>query len=54
VDRANAVKTMLVNDGIAAERISTQGNGQDRPVASNDTDQGRAQNRRIELTVTQK
>ena len=54
LDRANAVKAMLVNDGIGANRISTQGFGQDRPVASNDTQQGRAQNRRTELTVTQK
>jgi outer membrane protein OmpA-like peptidoglycan-associated protein len=54
VDRANAVKTILVSDGVAAERIATQGFGQDRPVASNDTEEGRAQNRRTELTVTRK
>ena len=54
VDRANAVKTILVSDGVAAERIATQGFGQDRPVASNDTEDGRAQNRRTELTVTRK
>ena len=52
--RANTVKTMLVNDGVASNRISTQGLGQERPIASNDTEQGRAQNRRTELTVTQK
>jgi len=54
LDRANTVKAMLVNDGVEANRISTQGFGQERPVASNDTEQGRAQNRRTELTVTQK
>lgn len=54
LDRANAVRTMLVNDGIAADRVSTQGFGQDRPIASNASEQGRAQNRRTELTVTQK
>lgn len=54
LDRANAVKAMLVSNGVAANRISTQGFGQERPLASNDTDQGRAQNRRIELTVTQR
>lgn len=54
VDRANAVKAMLVGNGVAATRISTQGFGQSRPITSNDTEQGRAQNRRIELTVTQK
>jgi outer membrane protein OmpA-like peptidoglycan-associated protein len=52
--RANAVKNMLVNNGVASNRISTQGLGQERPIASNDTEQGRAQNRRTELTVTQK
>jgi K(+)-stimulated pyrophosphate-energized sodium pump len=54
LNRANTIKGMLVNDGIAQNRISTQGFGQDRPVASNDTDQGRAENRRLELTVTRK
>jgi len=54
LDRANNVKAMLVNDGVAANRISTQGMGEERPIASNDTEQGRAQNRRTELTVTQK
>jgi outer membrane protein OmpA-like peptidoglycan-associated protein len=52
--RADAVKVMLVSQGVAADRITTQGFGQDRPVASNDTEEGRAHNRRIELTVTQK
>jgi OOP family OmpA-OmpF porin len=54
LDRANAVKAMLVNQGVPAERISTQGFGQDRPVASNDTEEGRARNRRTELTVVSK
>ena len=54
LDRANTVKAMLVNDGIGANRISTQGFGQERPIASNTTEQGRSQNRRTELTVTQK
>jgi outer membrane protein OmpA-like peptidoglycan-associated protein len=53
-DRANAVKGMLVNQGVAADRISTAGYGQDRPVASNDNEEGRARNRRLELTVTKK
>lgn len=52
--RANAVKAMLVSDGIDANRISTAGYGQDRPLASNDSAEGRAKNRRTELTVTNK
>jgi OmpA-OmpF porin, OOP family len=54
LDRANAVKQMLVDRGIAADRIATSGYGQDRPMASNDTEEGRAKNRRLELTVIQK
>jgi OmpA-OmpF porin, OOP family len=53
-DRANAVMGMLVNQGVAPDRITTAGYGQDRPVASNDTEEGRARNRRLELTVTKK
>ncbi|MDQ2711437.1 MAG: OmpA family protein [Acidobacteriota bacterium] len=52
LDRANAVKNMLVQGGVNASRISTDGEGQDKPVAPNDTDEGRAKNRRTELTVT--
>jgi OmpA-OmpF porin, OOP family len=54
LDRANAVKQVLVSGGIAGDRIATAGYGQDRPIASNDTDEGKAKNRRLELTVTQK
>jgi len=54
VNRANAVKDILVRDGVAAERITTQGHGQDQPVATNETEQGRLQNRNAELTVTRK
>ncbi|HEY6270751.1 MAG TPA: OmpA family protein [Terriglobales bacterium] len=53
-DRANAVMGLLVNQGVAADRIATAGYGQDHPVASNDTEEGRARNRRLELTVTRK
>ena len=47
--RAEAVKLYLAAGGIAVDRLTTQGFGQDQPVASNDTALGRAQNRRVEL-----
>jgi outer membrane protein OmpA-like peptidoglycan-associated protein len=50
--RAEAVKQLLVQAGVEAERLQAQGHGADRPVASNDTADGRARNRRIELVVT--
>ncbi len=50
--RANAVRDYLVAGGIAPTRISVEGFGKSNPVASNDTADGRAQNRRVELRVT--
>ena len=47
--RADAVKQWLVDHGIVANRLQTRGYGATRPAASNDTDTGRAQNRRIEF-----
>lgn len=50
--RANAVKAFLVDrGGVAGERLTTRGYGFDRPLASNDTDEGRAQNRRVEFLI---
>ena len=49
--RAEAVATYLAKAGLAAERFSTTGFGSSQPVASNDTDEGKAQNRRIEFLV---
>ncbi len=51
VDRANAVKNLLAQGGIDPGRITTAGFGDQRPVASNDTEEGRARNRRTELIV---
>ena len=48
--RAEAVKARLGAAGVAGTRVSTQGFGADNPTASNDTPEGRAQNRRIEVT----
>jgi outer membrane protein OmpA-like peptidoglycan-associated protein len=49
--RAGAVRDYLVKNGVAADRIKAEGFGESKPVASNDTDDGRQQNRRVELHV---
>jgi OOP family OmpA-OmpF porin len=49
--RAEAVAEYLKNAGIVAERVTAIGYGQTHPIASNDTEEGRAQNRRIEFEV---
>jgi OmpA-OmpF porin, OOP family len=51
LQRAEAVKQMLSNAGIPADRLQAEGYGQERPIASNDTETGRARNRRLELVV---
>lgn len=50
-NRANAVRDMLVNGEVSADRMTTAGYGQDRPIAFNDTEEGKARNRRTELVV---
>jgi len=49
--RAQAIKSLLVNKGLSASRISTESKGETAPIASNDTRDGRQQNRRVELTI---
>jgi outer membrane protein OmpA-like peptidoglycan-associated protein len=54
-DRAAAVKAKLVEQGgLAPDRIRTAGYGEERPLASNDSEEGRARNRRTELVVTKR
>jgi len=50
----NSVKNYLVNKGIAADRIVAVGYGEEKPVATNDTDEGRAKNRRVEVKIIEK
>jgi len=50
-NRANALKLKLIQSGIAANRMSSKGLGETQPVASNDKETGRAQNRRTEIIM---
>jgi OOP family OmpA-OmpF porin len=49
--RARAVTDRLVKDGVASDRVHAQGFGSQKPVADNDTEEGRSQNRRVILEV---
>lgn len=49
--RANAVGNYLMSRGIMRDRFIIVGAGESRPIASNDTESGRAQNRRVEITL---
>jgi outer membrane protein OmpA-like peptidoglycan-associated protein len=49
--RANSVAAYLSGQGLASTRVVTVGGGEAHPVASNDTEEGRAQNRRVEITI---
>ena len=49
--RAESVRAYFVSSGISAQRISTRGFGESKPIVSNETAEGRAQNRRIDIKV---
>jgi OOP family OmpA-OmpF porin len=51
--RAEAVKSYLASNGIKSDLLTASGQGADRPVASNDSTEGRARNRRIEFRLAQ-
>jgi outer membrane protein OmpA-like peptidoglycan-associated protein len=53
--RANAVKNYLVKEGgVSKKEIKAVGNGESNPVASNKTEEGRAENRRVEILIMSK
>lgn len=51
VSRSNSVIEMLVRDGVPPERLVASGYGEHRPVAANDSPEGRARNRRVEILI---
>ncbi|MBS2030431.1 MAG: OmpA family protein [Deltaproteobacteria bacterium] len=52
-DRANSVRDYLVKHGVEANRLESQGFGPDRPIDTNKTAKGRANNRRVEFVIVQ-
>ncbi len=50
--RAQAVSSALISSGVSASRIRSIGRGEDAPIATNLTPEGRALNRRVEITIT--
>lgn len=53
-NRAKAVLDYVVSKGIAAERISSKGYGETKPLTGNETEEGRQKNRRVEFTIVKK
>ena len=53
-DRASTVKSELIKLGIPDARLESEGYGQENPIATNDTEEGRSANRRISVRVTKK
>lgn len=49
--RAAAASSFLTREGVASSRLRTSGRGEAEPVATNDTEYGRQQNRRIEVAI---
>ena len=52
-NRAKAVVSYLISKGVAASRLTARGYGESVPVDSNDTEAGRASNRRTQMTVVE-
>lgn len=52
LERANSVGNLLIQQGVPASRMYVYGAGSSQPIASNNSDSGRAQNRRVEITLS--
>jgi outer membrane protein OmpA-like peptidoglycan-associated protein len=52
--RADSVRDFLVGNGVAAGRLTTKGFGPNEPIASNDTSEGRAMNRRVDFAPSER
>ena len=50
-ERAGAVRNYLIENGVASDRLESAGYGEDRPIASNNTREGRRTNRRVEINL---
>ena len=50
-ERAESVRTYLVDKGVAKKRMVAKGFGPEKPLAKNDTEEGREQNRRVEFNI---
>lgn len=50
--RAESVRAFLIGEGVPADRIRAEGQGETNPIASNTTAEGRAENRRVEISLT--
>jgi len=53
-DRAASILNFLVKRGIAPDRLKSEGYADEKPIAANDTEEGRAKNRRVEFTIINK
>ncbi|MDI1339335.1 OmpA family protein [Polaromonas sp.] len=53
IDRANSTRNYLVARGVSGNRIATDGRGEREPIADNNTNEGRAKNRRVEIYVAE-
>ena len=53
-NRANAVMNYLLGKGIAKDRLSAKGYGETKFIATNDTDEGKQLNRRVEFVILEK